>query len=70
MSFISTKGLTKDFPLGKTTVHALRGIDLDIDKAELLRRINGLGGGDGHSVPTVWLHGVAFRYTSSGENQN
>ena len=36
MSFISTKGLTKDYPLGKTTVHALRGIDIDIDKGEYL----------------------------------
>jgi hypothetical protein len=42
-------------------------IPLDIDKAELLRRVNALGGGDSFSVPTVWLHGVPFRYTPPNE---
>ncbi len=41
-----------------------------IDEAELRRRIHGLGGGDGISVPTVWLHGVAFRHAPSGEGQS
>jgi len=36
MDFISVKNLTKDYPLGKTTVHALRGIDLEIAKGEYL----------------------------------
>jgi hypothetical protein len=44
-------------------------IPLDIDKPELLRRINGLGGGDGYSVPTVWLHGVPFRFTPEGTEE-
>jgi len=45
-------------------------IPLDIDKPELLRRINGLGGGDGYSAPTVWLHGVPFRFTPDGVENN
>ncbi len=44
-------------------------IPLDIDAAELHRRIVGLGGGDGISVPTVRLHGVPFRYTVPGETK-
>jgi len=45
-------------------------IPLDIDKAELLRRINGLGGGDTFSVPTIWLHGVPFRYMPTDDEQS
>ncbi len=36
MSFISARNLVKDYPLGKTIVHALRGVDLDIAKGEYL----------------------------------
>ena len=36
MSFISLRSLTKDYPLGKTTVHALRGVDLDVEEGEYL----------------------------------
>lgn len=44
-------------------------IPLDIEKSELLRRINAFGGGDDHSAPTVWLHGIPFRYAPGGEGQ-
>lgn len=44
-------------------------IPLDIDPAELRKRILGLGGGDGISVPTVRLHGVPFRYASQTEGK-
>jgi methionyl-tRNA formyltransferase len=43
---------------------SLCDIPPDIDAAELRRRIQGFGGGDGISVPTVWLHGVAFRHVT------
>jgi hypothetical protein len=36
----------------------------NIDETELRRRIHGLGGGDGISVPTIWLYGVAFRHAT------
>ncbi len=36
MDIIEIHGLTKDYALGKTTVHALRGIDLSIAKGDLV----------------------------------
>jgi putative ABC transport system ATP-binding protein len=36
MNFIKVRNLVKNYPLGKTTVHALRGVDLDIVKGEYL----------------------------------
>jgi len=34
MSIVALVGVDKDYPLGKTTVHALRGVDLTIDRGE------------------------------------
>jgi len=48
---------------------ALCDIPIDIDKTELLRRISAFGGGDGHSVPTIWLHGIGFHFAPKGEHQ-
>lgn len=45
MKIIDIKGLTKDYALGKTTVHALRGIDLSIDKGHFLSIIGPSGSG-------------------------
>jgi len=45
MKIIEIKGLTKDYPLGTTTVHALRGIDLSIEKGQLLSIIGPSGSG-------------------------
>ncbi len=36
MNIFKIRNLVKDYPLGKTTVHALRGIDLDIEKGNLI----------------------------------
>ncbi len=36
MAMLEIKGLTKDYQLGKTEVHALRGIDLEIEKGEFM----------------------------------
>jgi putative ABC transport system ATP-binding protein len=36
MSFITVRNLVKDYPLGRTTVHALRGVDLAIERGEYL----------------------------------
>ena len=30
MALISLEQVTKDYPLGKTTIHALRGVDITI----------------------------------------
>lgn len=45
MNIIEVKGLKKDYPLGKTTVHALRGIDLSIEEGRLLSIIGPSGSG-------------------------
>ncbi len=34
MALISLQNVTKDYPLGKTTIHALRGIDLTLEEGE------------------------------------
>lgn len=50
---------------------ALCDLPPNIDEAELVRRIRGLGGGDGISTPTVWVHGVPFRHQMPpGESQS
>jgi putative ABC transport system ATP-binding protein len=45
VKIIEIKGLTKDYPLGKTTVHALRGVDLAIEKGDLMSIIGPSGSG-------------------------
>jgi len=45
LKIIEIKGLKKDYALGKTTVHALRGIDLSIEKGHFLSIIGPSGSG-------------------------
>ncbi len=45
MNIIEIRGLKKNYPLDKTTVHALRGIDLDIVKGDLLSIVGPSGSG-------------------------
>lgn len=45
MHIIEMKGITKDYPLGETTVHALRGIDLDVEKGDFFSIIGPSGSG-------------------------
>jgi len=42
---IRTRGLTKDLPLGKTVVHALRGVDMDIYAGEIVGIVGPSGSG-------------------------
>ncbi len=42
---IRTRGLTKDLPLGATVVHALRGVDLDIHRGEIVGVVGPSGSG-------------------------
>ena len=45
MNIIEVRGIKKDYALGKTTVPALRGVDLDITKGNLLSIIGPSGSG-------------------------
>ncbi len=42
---IRTRGLTKDLPLGKTVVHALRGVDMEIYAGEIVGIVGPSGSG-------------------------
>ena len=45
MSIIEMKALKKDYPLGKTKVQALRGIDLSIEEGEFMSIVGASGSG-------------------------
>jgi putative ABC transport system ATP-binding protein len=45
MSIIEIKGVTKVYPLGKTEVHALRGIDFSVREGEFLSIVGPSGSG-------------------------
>lgn len=45
MNIIEIKGLKKDYPLGKTTVHAVRGVDLDIRQGNFMSIVGPSGSG-------------------------
>ena len=45
MNIIEIKGLKKDYALGKTTVHALRGVDLAVEKGNLIGIVGPSGSG-------------------------
>jgi ABC-type lipoprotein export system ATPase subunit len=44
-SIISVRGLTKNYVLGKTTVYALRGVDVDIKEGEFVAIVGNSGAG-------------------------
>ncbi len=45
MNVIEVKGVKKDYPLGKTTVHALKGIDLTVKEGSFLSIVGPSGSG-------------------------
>jgi len=45
MNVIELKGVKKDYPLGATTVHALRGVDLSIPEGKIISIIGPSGSG-------------------------
>jgi len=45
LNIIEIRGLTKDYALGKTTVRALRGVDLEIAKGDLITIMGPSGSG-------------------------
>lgn len=45
MSIIKLNGIKKNYPLGETVVHALKGVDLSVEKGEFLSIIGPSGSG-------------------------
>lgn len=45
MNIVEIRNLTKNYPLGNTTVHALRGIDMDIPEGSLMSVVGPSGSG-------------------------
>jgi putative ABC transport system ATP-binding protein len=45
MNVIELKGVKKDYPLGATTVHAVRGVDLSIEEGDFISIIGPSGSG-------------------------
>jgi putative ABC transport system ATP-binding protein len=45
MSIITVKNVTKDYPLGKTTVHALKGVDMAVEEGQFISVIGPSGCG-------------------------
>src|SRR5437773_7456521 len=45
MALIVTEGLTKDYPLGPHTVHALRGLTVEVERGEFVALMGPSGSG-------------------------
>ena len=45
MNIVEMKGVKKDYPLGETTVHAVKGVDLNVEEGELISIIGPSGSG-------------------------
>jgi putative ABC transport system ATP-binding protein len=63
MCFISIRNLVKEYPLGRTTVRALRGLDLDIGRGEYVCIVGPSGAGKSTLLNILGLLDLA----SSGE---
>ena len=75
---IRTEGLTKDYVLGAETVHAVRGVDLEIRKGEFVAVMGPSGSGkstfmnligclDTATAGSYWLNGTSVKELSDDE---
>ncbi len=81
MSIVSVRNLTREYPQGTHTVHALRGVDLDIEPGEFTvlmgpsgsgktTLLNLIGALDEPTAGTVTIDGRELSAMSSGERSD
>ena len=56
MDIIEIKSLIKNYPLGETTVHALRGVDLTIREGELMSIVGPVGKREDYAPEYYRMH--------------
>ena len=72
MNVIELKGVKKDYPLGNTMVHAVKGVDLKVEKGDLVSIVGPSGSGkttllniigciDNATEGSVMIHGEEIR---------
>ncbi|MBI4979729.1 MAG: ABC transporter ATP-binding protein [Spirochaetes bacterium] len=69
MAIIEMKQVTKDYPLGDTTVHALRGVDFSVEEGEFLSIVGPSGSGKTTMLNIIGLidHATAGSVRVSGK---
>ena len=81
MSIVSVRGLTRDYPQGEHTVHALRGVSLDIEPGEFTvlmgpsgsgksTLLNLIGGLDKPTAGSVKIEGADLASMTPGERSD
>ena len=80
MSIVSVRGLTRDYPQGEHTVHALRGVSLDIEPGEFTVLMgpsgsgkapaNLIGGLDKPTAGSVTIEGADLASMTPGERSD
>jgi putative ABC transport system ATP-binding protein len=70
MSLLDLKSITKDYPLGQTVVHAVRGLDLSIEKGEIVAIMGPSGSGKSTLMHVLGALDTPTTGTASLEGHN
>jgi len=70
MPLLDLKGITKDYPLGSTVVHALRGLDLEIGEGEIVAIMGPSGSGKSTLMHILGALDTPTNGTASLEGQD
>jgi len=70
MPLLDLQGIVKDYPLGQTIVHALRGLDLSIEKGEIVAIMGPSGSGKSTLMHVLGALDTPTEGTASLEGHN